>query len=594
MAGKKNPNLGDKLRQEREGAENTLRDSRSKTADSSTGDSSTGDSSKKKAEHRRQIRHEADLAKMRSKKLKSEQEVKAKKNEAASGKKGGKPKKPGNLAADAISAKAHQSVRNADQDNNSGVEAAHFSEGSAEGAARAGSRFQYGRKLRQYKKLERLEKKADKDAVDSIFAERMKSDPQAGSNFFSRWRQKQAIKKEYAAAKAGAAAAENTAAGTAKAAQGTASMTEKAFQFVQSHSHIIIGIAAVGLLVLVIAGSVSSCSVLINGGGNVVLGTSYTAEDEDLKGVETDYTKLEDKLRKQIDRIETDHPGYDEYRYNLAEIGHNPYELASLLTVEFENYTRSQVQARLQSIFEAQYELKLEEKVEIRTRKETRVGYRYNPITGTGHTYTYQVTVQYEYKILNVTLLNRGVDYVARNSGLTDDQLQRYEVTLECRGNRDDLFAGIAFATPDGAGSSGEYQDYDIPGEALTDEKFRKMITEAEKYLGYPYVWGGSSPSTSFDCSGFVSWVINHCGNGWNVGRQTANGLMGKCDIIPKSEAKPGDLIFFQKTYNTSGASHVGIYVGNGMMIHCGNPISYASTETNYWRQHYYCMGRIR
>lgn len=589
MAGKKNPNLGDKLRQEREGAENTLRDSRSKTADSST-----GDSSKKKAEHRRQIRHEADLAKMCSKKLKSEQEVKAKKNEAASGKKGGKPKKPGNLSADAISAKAHQSVRNADQDNNSGVEAAHFSEGSAEGAARAGSRFQYGRKLRQYKKLERLEKKADKDAVDSIFAERMKSDPQAGSNFFSRWRQKQAIKKEYAAAKAGAVAAENTAAGTAKAAQGTASMTEKAFQFVQSHSHIIIGIAAVGLLVLVIAGSVSSCSVLINGGGNVVLGTSYTAEDEDLKGVETDYTKLEDKLRKQIDRIETDHPGYDEYRYNLAEIGHNPYELASLLTVEFENYTRSQVQARLQSIFEAQYELKLEEKVEIRTRKETRVGYRYNPITGTGHTYTYQVTVQYEYKILNVTLLNRGVDYVARNSGLTDDQLQRYEVTLECRGNRDDLFAGIAFATPDGAGSSGEYQDYDIPGEALTDEKFRKMITEAEKYLGYPYVWGGSSPSTSFDCSGFVSWVINHCGNGWNVGRQTANGLMGKCDIIPKSEAKPGDLIFFQKTYNTSGASHVGIYVGNGMMIHCGSPISYASIETSYWRQHYYCMGRIR
>lgn len=589
MAGKKNPNLGDKLRQEREGAENTLRDSRSKTADSST-----GDGGKKKAEHRRQIRHEADLAKMRSKKLKSEQEVKAKKNAAASGKKGGKPKKPGNLAADALSAKAHQSVRNADQDNNSGVEAAHFTEGSAEGAARAGSRFQYGRKLRQYKKLERLEKKANKDAVDSIFAERMKSDPQAGSNLFSRWRQKQAIKKGYAAAKAGAAAAENTASGTAKAAQGTVSITEKAFQFVQSHSHIIIGIAAVGLLVLVIAGSVSSCSVLINGGGNVVLGTSYTAEDEDLKGAETDYTKLEDKLRKQIDRIETDHPGYDEYRYNLAEIGHNPYELASLLTVEFENYTRSQVQARLQSIFEAQYELKLEEKVEIRTRKETRVGYRYNPITGTGHTYTYQVTVQYEYKILNVTLLNRGVDYVARNSGLTDDQLERYEVTLECRGNRDDLFAGIAFATPDGAGSSGEYQDYDIPGEALTDEKFRKMITEAEKYLGYPYVWGGSSPSTSFDCSGFVSWVINHCGNGWNVGRQTANGLMGKCDIIPKSEAKPGDLIFFQKTYNTSGASHVGIYVGNGMMIHCGNRISYASTETNYWRQHYYCMGRIR
>ena len=322
----------------------------------------------------------------------------------------------------------------------------------------------------------------------------------------------------------------------------------------------------------------------------MVLGTSYTAEDEDLKGVETDYTKLEDKLRKQIDRIETDHPGYDEYRYNLAEIGHNPYELASLLTVEFENYTRSQVQARLQSIFEAQYELKLEERVEIRTR--TVHSSSTDPETGETTDESYEE--EYEYYILNVTLINRGTDYVARNSGWNDDQLDRYEVTLECRGNRDDLFAGIAFATPDGAGSSGEYQDYDIPGEALTDEKFRKMITEAEKYLGYPYVWGGSSPSTSFDCSGFVSWVINHCGNGWNVGRQTANGLMGKCDIIPKSEAKPGDLIFFQKTYNTSGASHVGIYVGNGMMIHCGSPISYASIETSYWRQHYYCMGRIR
>ena len=586
MAGKKNPNLGDKLRQEREGAENTLRDSRSKTADSST-----GDSSKKKAEHRRQIRHEADLAKMRSKKLKSEQDVKAKKNAAASGKKGGKPKKPGNLAADALLAKAHQSVRNADQDNNSGVEAAHFTEGSAEGAARAGSRFQYGRKLRQYKKLEQLEKKANKDAVDSIFAERMKSDPQAGSNLFSRWRQKQAIKKEYAAAKAGAAAAENTASGTAKAAQGTVSITEKAFQFVQSHSHIIIGIAAVGLLVLVIAGSVSSCSVLINGGGNVVLGTSYTAEDEDLKGVETDYTKLEDKLRKQIDRIETDYPGYDEYRYNLAEIGHNPYELASLLTVEFENYTRSQVQARLQSIFEAQYELKLEEKVEIRTRKETRVGYRYNPITGTGHTYTYQVTVQYEYKILNVTLLNRGVDYVARNSGLTDDQLQRYEVTLECRGNRDDLFAGIAFATPDGAGSSGEYQDYDIPGEALTDEKFRKMITEAEKYLGYPYVWGGSNPNTSFDCSGFVSWALTQSGV-CNTGRLGAQGLYNISTPVSSANARPGDLIFFVGTYDTPGVSHVGIYVGGGKMLHCGDPIQYADINTSYWQSHFYAFGR--
>ena len=197
--------------------------------------------------------------------------------------------------------------------------------------------------------------------------------------------------------------------------------------------------------------------------------------------------------------------------------------------------------------------------------------------------------MEYEYYILNVTLTNTGIGVVARGSGLPDDQLERYDMLMETRGNRDDLFGDVNFAVP-----GSEYLDYDIPGEALTDEKFRRMITEAEKYLGYPYVWGGSSPSTSFDCSGFVSWVINHSGNGWNVGRSTANGLMGYCDIIRKSEAKPGDLIFFQGTYNTSGASHVGIYVGGGMMIHCGTPISYASIETSYWQQHYYCMGRIR
>ena len=586
MAEKKNPNLAGKLRQAREGADNTLRDCKRKdTAEDNAG------GGKKKAAQRRRIRTESEQAKSRSKKLKSEQDLKAEKA-AGRGKAGKpeKPKKPGNLAADTLSAKVHQSARSADEDDNAGVEAAHFTEGAAEGTVRAASQFQYGRKLRQYKKAERLERKLDKEAVNSIFADRMKADPEAvGSNIFSRWRQKQAIKKEYAAAKSGAAAMEHTVTGAAKAAKGTAGITEKAFQFVQSHSHIIIVIAAIALLIMVIAGSVSSCSIMINGGGNVVLGTSYTAEDEDLKNVETDYTKLETELRKTIDNIERDHPGYDEYRYNLAEIGHNPYELASLLTVEFEDYTREEVQARLQSIFAAQYELKLEEEVEIRTRTV-----HSHSTDADGNVSDDSYEEEYEYYILNVTLINRGVDYVARNSGWNDDQLGRYEVTLECRGNRDDLFAGIAFATPDGAGSSGEYTDYDIPGEALTDEKFRKMITEAEKYLGFPYVWGGSSPSTSFDCSGFVSYVINHCGNGWSVGRQTANGLMGKCDIIPMSEAKPGDLIFFQKTYNTSGASHVGIYVGNGMMLHCGNPISYASIETNYWKQHYYCMGRIR
>ena len=325
-----------------------------------------------------------------------------------------------------------------------------------------------------------------------------------------------------------------------------------------------------------------------------MLGTSFTAEDEDILGADEDYTALENDLRSQVDNIESTHSGYDEYRYALDEIGHNPYELASYLTVVFEDYTREEVQATLQQLFEQQYELILEEEVEIRTRTETRTGTRTHTDPETGETweeeYEYEVEVEYEYYILNVTLRNYGLGNVIRSSGLSADQLERYEVLLETLGNRSYLFGEDVSSAP---GGGGEYTDYDIPGEALTDTAFANMIREAEKYLGYPYVWGGSSPSTSFDCSGFVSWVINNCGNGWSVGRQTANGLKNLCAIIPPSEAKPGDLIFFQGTYNTSGASHVGIYVGNGMMIHCGDPISYASIETNYWQQHFYCFGRI-
>lgn len=239
--------------------------------------------------------------------------------------------------------------------------------------------------------------------------------------------------------------------------------------------------------------------------------------------------------------------------------------------------TREEVQAELVRLFEEQYDLELDEEVEIRS---------YTTTDEDGNT----STVYYEYRILNVTLTNYGLGNVIASSRLTAEQWERYKVLLETLGNRSYLFGEDVSSAP---GGGGEYTDYDIPGEALTDTAFANMVREAEKYLGYPYVWGGSSPSTSFDCSGFVSWVINNCGNGWSVGRQTANGLKNLCDIIPPSEAKPGDLIFFQGTYNTSGASHVGIYVGNGMMIHCGDPISYASIETNYWQQHFYCFGRI-
>ena len=427
-----------------------------------------------------------------------------------------------------------------------------------------------------------------------------------GSNAFSRWRQKQAIKKEYAAAKAGrstgeaaGAAAEAgkaaggaTAKGAGKAAKETRNVLEKAAEFISSHSHMILVGGVLLLVIMVISGAMGSCSVFFQSGANVVIDTSYTADDEDILGAESDYCDLESELQARIDNIRTEYDGYDEYRIHTDQIGHNPFELASYLTVLFENYKREQVQDTLQELFDSQYELTIEEEVEIRTRIETREveHSETDPETGEEDTWTEteEYEVEYEYYILNVTLANHGLGKVIAESGITEDQMQRYAVLMQTYGNKKEIFGDNPYAI-----AVQDVLHYDIPGEALTDERFRRMITEAEKYLGYPYVWGGASPSTSFDCSGFVSWVINHCGNGWSYGRLTAEGLRQVCAIIPKSEAKPGDLIFFQGTYNTSGASHVGIYVGNGMMIHCGNPIQYASTETSYWQAHYYCCGRL-
>ena len=511
-------------------------------------------------------------------------------------------KQTGKNVAHASAVRALNAVRDsvdAEDDGNAGAEAVRTGRTTANATGATVSNVRYYGKLKSHKKAERLIEKSEKANVEALYQQSLHADSDAPSNPLSRWRQKQAIKKEYAAAKragnaasSGASAASGAAKKTSAAAKETKSLTEKAMEFVKEHPKGILIVLCLGFLVTFISSAFSSCSVLMGGGGQVVLGTSYTAEEADLTGVESDYTALETALRNQIDSIESTHPGYDEYRYNLAEIGHNPYELASYLTVLFEDYTRAEVQSTLQDIFSSQYTLTLTEEIEVRTRTETRTGTTSYTDPETGETikeeYEYEVEVEYNYYILNVTLTNTGIGAVVRSSGLTDDQLQRYEVLLETRGNRDDLFGDVSFAIP------GEYTDYDIPGEALTDTRFANMIREAEKYLGYPYVWGGSSPSTSFDCSGFVSWVINNCGNGWSVGRLTANGLMGVCDIIPASAAQPGDLIFFQGTYNTSGASHVGIYVGNGMMIHCGNPISYASIESSYWQQHFYCYGRIR
>ena len=536
----------------------------------------------------RKLRQEADVSASRTAKLRF---GKAKADDI--------PPKPSGIKrtathapVDTLSANVHKSISRY-EDDNVGVQTAHQTELGAETAYHVADHAVYSHKLKAYDKAEKLVSKSDKANVNALFEKFKKDNPNASSNPLSRWQQKHNIKKEYAAARAGKGG-KATAKGAEKTAKGAKSLTQKITDFCVSHKTALLWILAIGLLFMVISGMFSSCSTMFQGGTQVVLGTSFTAEDEDILGADEDYTALENDLRSQVDNIESTHSGYDEYRYALDEIGHNPYELASYLTVVFEDYTREEVQATLQQLFEQQYELILEEEVEIRTRTETRTGTRTHTDPETGETweeeYEYEVEVEYEYYILNVTLRNYGLGSVIRSSGLSADQLERYEVLLETLGNRSYLFGEDVSSAP---GSGGEYTDYDIPGEALTDTAFANMIREAEKYLGYPYVWGGSSPSTSFDCSGFVSWVINNCGNGWSVGRQTANGLKNLCDIIPPSEAKPGDLIFFQGTYNTSGASHVGIYVGNGMMIHCGDPISYASIQTNYWQQHFYCFGRI-
>lgn len=483
-------------------------------------------------------------------------------------------------AAMSVTAKAHQAVSEY-EDDNVGVQSVQEITKAAETTAYTANHAVYSRKLKAHNKADRLTEKSDKANVNALYEKFKREHPDASSNVISRWKQRQAIKKEYAAARAGKDTAKNTAAGVKGTGKAAKTVTEKVSEFCASHSKIVLLVLTGGLLFMIVSSMFSSCGAMFQGGMQTVLGTSFTAKDEEIIGADDDYKALEASLRDEINQIESTHSGYDEYQYELDEINHNPYELAAYLTVKFEDYTRSEVQDTLQWLFEQQYELTLTEEVEIRTGTTSST----DPETGETTTEEYE----YEYYILHVKLVNKGLNQVILNSGLSEDEMERYHVLLQTRGNRPELFGDDIYAIP-----GGEYTDYDIPGEALTDTRFANMIQEAEKYLGYPYVWGGSSPSTSFDCSGFVSWVINHCGNGWNVGRQTANGLMGCCDIIPPDSARPGDLIFFQGTYDTSGASHVGIYVGNGMMIHCGNPISYASVETSYWQQHFYCYGRIR
>ena len=506
-----------------------------------------------------------------------------------------KPGAAGRAAVNAPAAALHaarNTVRDAvgssdnDSEGNAGGDALQSGESTVRNTGNIVNNRHYSHKLKQYDKAARLERKSDAANVEALYRRERHNDPSPSSNPISKWRQKQELKKRYMEAKASGragASASGAAKGGKKTAEGTKSVVDKGIEFVKEHPKAILMAGVLGLLIMLIAGMFSSCTAMFAGSGNAVLGTSYTAEDADITGTDADYSALEAALNNQISNIESTNPGYDEYRYDLAEIGHNPYELASYLTVLFEDYTRAEVQSTLQSLFAQQYTLTLTPEVEVRYRTETRTDSEGND---------YDVEVPYNYHILNVKLTNKGLGAVIRASGLTTEQSDRYDVLMTTSGNRSELFGEDVYGV-----AGGEYTDYDIPGEALTDERFRRMITEAEKYLGYPYVWGGSNPSTSFDCSGFVSWVINHSGNGWSVGRLGAKGLKGICDIIPPDQARPGDLIFFHHTYDApdpSDATHVGIYVGDGMMIHCGSPISYASTESNYWQSHFLCFGRIR
>ena len=383
---------------------------------------------------------------------------------------------------------------------------------------------------------------------------------------------------------------------TDKAEDMAALLWETVKEFVEDNPVASAIIVLVFILIIAVMGLMSSCSAMGGGSGDVVFASSYTAEDEDILGAEDDYKELEAGLQDDIDNIETDYADYDEINYHLDEIGHNPYQLAAILTVLYEDYKREDVQAKLQEIFGIQYELTMDEEVETREREVEVSGIRWVEDDsfedgGYWEPYTETITEEYEYYILNVYLVNHTLDVVPDELGFTEAQKERVKLLMLTYGNRKYLFGEDDYYNTDD-NHPGDSDDHHVPGEYLSDEQFARMLAEAERYLGVPYVWGGYSPS-GFDCSGYVSWVINHCGNGWNYGRLTANGLRARTTPVSPSEAKPGDLIFFQGTYDTPGASHVGIYVGGGWMIHAGNPVHYSSINTPYWQSHFLGYGRI-
>ena len=483
--------------------------------------------------------------------------------------------------ANFVLSQVHREVRQS-EDDNVGVEAAHKVEQAVESGGRLVQSAHRAHQLKPYRAAIRAEKKLERANLDALQKKAEIDSPT--SNPVSKWQQKQAIKKQYAAAKHNQAAqtTAKAAENTAKAAKKAAEKAEKAGKYVWEHRRGFAIAAAILLMLAFLLNGLSSCSVIMDGVGSGIAASTYPLQDADMLGAEAQYCEMEAELQRYLDTYESTHD-YDEYHFDLDTIEHDPYVLISMITALHQGeWTLDEVQGTLQMLFDRQYILTEDVVVETRYRTETDT---WTDADGNTHTDTYQVP--YDYYICTVTLENFNLSHVPVYI-MSEEQLGMYATYMATLGNRPDLFPGSGYI---GKYVEGSYTDYDIPPEALDDEVFAAIIKEAKKYLGYPYVWGGSSPSTSFDCSGFVSWVINH--SGWDVGRLGAQGLCNICTPVPSANVKPGDLVFFTGTYDTPGVSHVGIYVGNNMMIHCGDPISYANLNSSYWQSHFYRYGRL-
>ena len=483
--------------------------------------------------------------------------------------------------ANLVLSQVHREVRQS-EDDNVGVEAAHKVEQAVESGGRLVRSAHRAHQLKPYRAAIRAEKKLEQANIDAL--QKKAEIDRPTSNPVSKWQQKQAIKKQYAAAKHNQAAqtTAKAAENTAKAAKKAAEKAEKAGKYVWEHRRGFAIAAAILLMLAFLLNGLSSCSVMMDGVGSGIAASTYPSQDADMLGAEAQYCEMEAELQRYLDTYESTHD-YDEYHFDLDTIEHDPYVLISMITALHQGeWTLDEVQGTLQMLFDRQYILTEDVVVETRYRTETDT---WTDADGNTHTDTYQVP--YDYYICTVTLENFNLSHVPVYI-MSEEQLGMYATYMATLGNRPDLFPGSGYI---GKYVEGSYTDYDIPPEALDDEVFAAIIKEAEKYLGYPYVWGGSSPSTSFDCSGFVSWVINH--SGWDVGRLGAQGLCNICTPVSSANVKPGDLVFFTGTYDTPGVSHVGIYVGNNMMIHCGDPISYANLNSSYWQSHFYRYGRL-